>query len=91
MKKVGQEEARLRMIDSEHLRAILEAQEERQHQMLKAVLETANQQQQALLEQLQKPESQRCRNDEIRIYSEPYYVLAMWCTLLRCRTHTASQ
>ncbi|VDM27525.1 unnamed protein product, partial [Toxocara canis] len=38
------------MIDSEDLRAILEAQEERQHQMLKAVLETANQQQQALLE-----------------------------------------
>ncbi|VDM24985.1 unnamed protein product [Toxocara canis] len=38
------------MIDSEDLRAILEAQEERQHQMLKAV--TANQQQQALLEQV---------------------------------------
>ncbi|VDM38638.1 unnamed protein product [Toxocara canis] len=52
MKEVGQEEARLRMIDSEDLRAILEAQEERQHQMLKAVLETANQQQQALLEQV---------------------------------------
>ncbi|VDM47507.1 unnamed protein product [Toxocara canis] len=40
------------MIDSEDLRAILEAQEERQDQMLKAVLETANQQQQALLEQV---------------------------------------
>ncbi|VDM44297.1 unnamed protein product, partial [Toxocara canis] len=40
------------MVDSEHLRAILETQEERQHQMLKAVLETANQQQQALLEQV---------------------------------------
>uniref|UniRef100_A0A183TWX4 Retrotrans_gag domain-containing protein n=1 Tax=Toxocara canis TaxID=6265 RepID=A0A183TWX4_TOXCA len=37
------------MIDSEDLRAVLEAQEERQRQMLKAVLETANQQQQALL------------------------------------------
>ncbi|VDM25587.1 unnamed protein product [Toxocara canis] len=51
MKKQGQEEAQKRMIDSENLRAILEAQEERQHQMLKAVLEAANQQQQALLEQ----------------------------------------
>ncbi|KHN79603.1 hypothetical protein Tcan_06174 [Toxocara canis] len=51
MKKLRQEEARLPMIDSEDLRAILEAQEERQRQMLKAVLETANQQQQALLEQ----------------------------------------
>ncbi|VDM39501.1 unnamed protein product [Toxocara canis] len=40
------------MIDSEDLRAILEAQEERQHQVLKAVLETAKQQQQALLEQV---------------------------------------
>ncbi|VDM29766.1 unnamed protein product, partial [Toxocara canis] len=40
------------MVDSEDLWAILEAQEERQHQMLKAVLETANQQQQALLEQV---------------------------------------
>ncbi|VDM40590.1 unnamed protein product [Toxocara canis] len=40
------------MIDSENLRAILEAQEERQHEMLKAVLETANQQQQALQEHL---------------------------------------
>ncbi|VDM50919.1 unnamed protein product, partial [Toxocara canis] len=39
------------MIDSEDLPAILEAQEERQHQMLNALLETANQQQQALLEQ----------------------------------------
>ncbi|VDM29678.1 unnamed protein product [Toxocara canis] len=40
------------MINSEDFRAILEAQKERQHQMLKAVLETANQQQQALLAQV---------------------------------------
>ncbi|VDM26717.1 unnamed protein product [Toxocara canis] len=50
MKRSGQEEARLQKIDSEELRAIHEAQEERQQRMLKVVLEAANQQQHALLE-----------------------------------------
>ncbi|VDM38585.1 unnamed protein product [Toxocara canis] len=50
----GQEEARLQKIEGEDLPAILEAQEERQQQMLEAVLEVENQQQQALLERVEQ-------------------------------------